>query len=160
MPFRYRFFQDLDTFCIRQTNESFFQYALQTLYQALIEHIIQELHIVIAIIQCPPNTVFNEIFSQIHVVDDIIESNFRLNHPELCQVTRSIRIFSTESRTEGINSAQCRGSQLTFQLTGNSQTCLFAKEIIIINNRAVFILLQVIEILGSNLEHLTGSFTV
>ena len=53
-----------------------------------------------------------------------------------------------------------RGSQFTFQLSRYRQTGLFAKEIIIINNRSVFILLQIIKVLGSNLEHLSRTFTI
>ena len=160
MPFRYRFFQDLDTFCIRQTYKWFLQYPLQTFNQALIKHIVQELHIVITVVQCPLYTVFDEFFCQIHVVIDVIESYFRFNHPELSQMTRCIWIFRTECRSECINCSQSSSSQFTFQLSGNRQTGLFAKEIIIINNRSVFIFLQIIEVHGSNLEHLSGTFTV
>ena len=54
------------------------------------EHIIQELNIIIAVIQSPLHTIFDKFLSQIHVVVNVIESDFRLNHPEFRQVTRSI----------------------------------------------------------------------
>ena len=45
----------------------------------------------------------HEFFSQLHIILNIIKSNFRFNHPKFSQMTRSIRIFSTESRTKCIN---------------------------------------------------------
>ena len=160
MTFRYGIFQNLDTVCIGQTNKIIFQYTLQTLNQALVEHIVQELHIIRTVIQRPSHTVFDELFSQVHIICNVVESNFRFNHPELCQVTGSIGVFSTERRTECVNRSQSRSSQLTFQLTGDCQTCLFAKEIVIINDRAFFVFLQVIQVHGGHLEHLSGTFAV
>ena len=138
MTFYYSFLQYLDTFRIRQTDKFFLQHALQTFYQSFIEHIVQELHI----------------------ISNIIERNLRFNHPKLGQVTRRIGVLRTECRSKCINSPQSSSSQFTFQLSGNRQTGLFAKEIIIINNRSVFIFLQIIKILGSNLEHLSRTFTI
>ena len=160
MTFRYGIFQNLDAVCIGQTNKIIFQYTLQTLNQALVEHIVQELHIIRTVIQRPSHTVFDELFSQVHIICNVVESNFRFNHPELCQVTGSIGVFGTERRTECVNRSQSRSSQLTFQLTGDCQTCLFAKEIVIINDRAFFVFLQVIQVHGGHLEHLSGTFAV
>ena len=154
------FLQNLDTVCIRQTYKIIFQYTLQPFNQSLIEHIIQEFHVIRTVIQRPFHTIFNELFCQVHIVCDVVESNFRLNHPKLSQVTGSIGVFGTERRTKCIDSSQSCGSQLTFQLTGNSQTGLLAEEIIIIRDRTSFVFLQVIQIHGSHLKHLSGTFTV
>ena len=105
-------------------------------------------------------TILDELFRQLHIVQDIIESHFRLDHPELGQVARRIGVFRTESRTECINLSQSRSRQFTFQLSGNGQARLFTEEIVIINDRSVFILLQIIEVHGRHLEHLTRTFTV
>ena len=72
----------------------------------------------------------------------------------------SVGVFCTECRAESINRTQRCCSQFTFQLSGNSQASLLAKEIVIIDNRSVLILLQIIQVLGGNLKHLTSSFTV
>ena len=153
-------FQNLDTLCIRQTNEIILQHTLQTFNQALVEHIVQELHIIRTVIQRPFHTIFNELFCQVHIVSNVVESHFRLNHPELCQVAGSIGVFSTECRTECIDSTHRRSSQFTFQLAGYSQTCLLAEEVVIIRDRTSFVFLQVIQTHGSYLEHLSGTFTV
>ncbi len=75
-------------------------------------------------------------------------------------MARSIGVFCTECRTKRINSSQCRSSKFTFQLSGNRQTGLLTKEVVIINDRTGFILLQIIEVLRCYLEHLSGTFTV
>ena len=90
MSFCYGILQYLNTLSIRQTYEIFFQYALQTFYQPLIEHVIQELHIIGTVIQSPFHTVFDKLFRQIHVIRNIIECHFRLNHPELGKMTGGI----------------------------------------------------------------------
>ena len=153
-------FQDLDSFRIRQTDEIVFQHSLQTFDQTFIEHIVQKFDIVHAVVQSPLYTILDELFRQLHIVQDIIESHFRFDHPELGQVTRSIGVFRTESRAECINLSQSRSGQFTFQLSGNSQARLFAKEIIFINDRSVFILLQIVQVHGCHLEHLACTFTV
>ena len=160
MTFCYSFLQYLDTFRIRQTDKFLLQHALQTFYQSLIEHVVQKLHIIIAVVKRPLYTIFNKVFGQIHIISNIIERNLRFNHPKLGQVTRRIGVLRTECRSKCINSPQSSSSQFTFQLSRYRQTGLFAKEIIIINNRSVFIFLQIIKILGSNLEHLSRTFTI
>jgi len=160
MSFRNSFFKNLDTICIRQTYEIIFQYTLQTFNQAFVEHIVQELHIIRTVIQRPFHTIFDELFCQVHVVCNVVESHFRLNHPELCQVAGSVGVFGTERRTECVDSAQSSSCQLTFQLTGNSQTCLLTEEIIFIRDRTSLVFLQVIQVHGSHLEHLSGTFTI
>ena len=160
MSLRYGFFQNLDTFRIRQTNEAFFQNTLQTFYQALVKHIVQELHVIGAVIQSPLYAELDEFFRQVHVIGNVVERDFRLNHPELRQVTGSIGVFGAERRSERIDSAQCRSGELTFQLAGNRQAGLFAEEIVIVDNGTVFIFLQIIQVHRSNLEHLSGAFTV
>ena len=160
VTFRNGIFQNLDTIRIRQTNEIILQYTLQTFNQALIEHIVQELHIIRTVIQRPFHTIFDELFCQVHIVGNVVERNFRLNHPELCQMAGSIGVFGTESRTECVDSTQSSGRQFTFQLTGYCQTCLLAEEVVIIRDRTSFVFLQVIQIHGSYLKHLSGTFTV
>ena len=116
MTFGNGLFQYPDTFRIGQANETLFQNTLQTLHQALIKHIIQELHIIGTVIQGPLHTEFDEFFRQIHVIGNIIERNFRLNHPELRQVTGSIGVFRAERGSKRIDSTQRRSRKLAFQL--------------------------------------------
>ena len=102
-------------------NEIGIQYTLQTSDQALINHLVQESKVVLAVLECPTDTVLDEIFLQLHQTVHIQESNLWLYHPELSQVARSITVLCTEGWTEGVDSTECRSTQLTLQLTGNGQ---------------------------------------
>ena len=51
----------------------------------------------------PTNTVFDEVFFEVHQLFLIEESNLGLYHPELGQVARSITVLSAECRTEGVD---------------------------------------------------------
>ena len=160
MTFSNSLFQYLDAVRIRQTYERFFQYTLQTFNQAFVKHIVQELHVVSTVIQSPLHTEFDKLFRQIHIVRNIVERYFRFHHPELSQMAWSIGVFCTKCRAKSINSAQCRSSKFTFQLSGNRQTGLLTKEVVIINDGTDFIFLQIIEVLRRYLKHLSGTFTV
>ena len=116
MSFGYGFFQNLNTFRIRQADKVMFQDKLQTFDQLFIKHIVQELDIIHTVIQSPLYTIFDKVFRQLHIFSNLIESNFRFDHPELGQVARCIGVFGTECRSERINSSQRHGSQFTFQL--------------------------------------------
>ena len=59
-------FQYLDTFRIRQAHEAFFQDTLQTFNQALIKHVIEELHIVGTVVQSPLYTILEEAVAKGH----------------------------------------------------------------------------------------------
>ena len=74
--------------------------------------------------------VLEEVFCEVLVVFGIVEGHFRFNHPELCQVACGVRIFRTESGSEGVNLSQSHGSQFPFQLTGNSQVGFTLKKVL------------------------------
>ena len=72
----------------------------------------------------------------------------------------SIRILSAERRAEGVDSTQGGSSQLALQLTRNGQRGLLTKEVVVIDNLTLLVLLQVVEVLGSYLEHVACTLTV
>ncbi len=107
------FLQDVDTFGIGQAHEGFLEYTLQTLQEGLVDHLVEELQVVLAVVQCPTDTVFNEVFFQVHQLLLVEESHFRLHHPELCKVARRVAVLGAEGGSEGIDGTQCRRPQLT-----------------------------------------------
>ena len=111
-------------------------------------------------LQCPAHAVFDKVLFQIHQLVLLDKRHLWLNHPELCQVARSVAVLSTESRTEGIDLTQCHSSQLTLQLTRYGQTSLFAEEIVTIVDLTLLVLLEVVEVFGSHLEHLSCTLAV
>ena len=152
--------KDADTLCVVEAHEVFTKHTFETFDESLINHLVEELEVILAVVECPTHTVLDEIFLQIHQVIEIHESDFRLNHPELCQVARGVGVLGTESRAEGVDGSEGCSTQFTFQLTRNGEGSLLAKEVVIVDDTAVLVLLQVVEVLGRHLEHLTCTLTV
>ena len=154
------FLQDVNTLGIGQTHEGILQHTLQTSNQCLVNHLVEESKIILTVLQCPTDAIFDKVLLEVHQLILVHEGNLRLHHPELSEVTGSIRVLGTERRTEGIDSAQCRSTQLALQLSGYRQRSLLAEEVIVIDNLTILVLLQVIQVLGGHLEHITGTLTV
>jgi sarcosine oxidase subunit beta len=55
-----------------------------------VDHVIQILKILAAAIKSIPDQVFHKLLGQIHIIIQIIKCHLRLNHPEFCQMPRSI----------------------------------------------------------------------
>ena len=51
---------------------------------------VEEFKVVLAVLQSPTDTVLDEVFLKIHQTSEVEECYLRLNHPELCQVARSV----------------------------------------------------------------------
>ena len=153
-------FQYFDTLGVGQAHELRVHHALQALYQARVYHLVEEGQVVPAIIQRPLHAVLDELFFQVHQFVQVGKGHLGLNHPELGQVTRRVGVLGTESRPERIDGAQGSGCQLAFQLAGHRQAGLLAKEVVIVDDGAVLVLLQVVEVHRSHLKHLSGALAV
>ena len=154
------FLQNLHAPRVIQADKVFLEDAFQTLYQALVDHLVEEIQIILAVVKSPTDAILDEILLDVHQLRQVNEANLRLYHPEFSQMAGSVAVLGTERRTEGIDGTQCCSTQLSFQLTGHGQRCLLAKEIIRVYDTAILILLQVIQVLGCHLEHLASAFAI
>ena len=75
-------------------------------------------------------------------------------------MARRITVLSTEGGAEGIDSTEGSSTQLAFELSGNGERSLLTKEIIVVDNLPLLVLLQVLEVLGGYLEHVACTLTV
>ena len=130
LTFCHSSFKQCNTFCVSETHKFSVNYRTKTLKQRIVDHLVEEFEIFHAVIECPTHAILDEVFFQIHQSLEIHESNFWLNHPELCQVARSVGVFSTEGWTKSVDGTQSGRTQLTFELTRHSETSRFSKEII------------------------------
>ena len=71
----------------------------------------------------------DKILSETHIILQIIECDFRLNHPEFCQVTAGFGFFSTECRSKTVDFTKSHCRRFAIQLSGLGQIG-FASEII------------------------------
>ena len=129
---RLRIFQNLDGFGVAYSLEIIFENKIQLFQKShaaslsfwlqlvfIFLSFCQKFKIVFAMFQDILQYIFYKIFCQIHVLVKIAESNFRLDHPEFSQVTRSIRVFSPESRAKGIYLPESHSKSFCFQLSRN-----------------------------------------
>ena len=152
--------ENLNTLCIRQANELCIHNGFETFNKTFVYKLIEEEKVVHAVVQSPANAELNEVFFEIHEFVFLYESYFGFNHPELSQVARCIGILCAEGRTESVDLSQSHSTQFAFELSADGECGLFAKEIVGIVYLSVFVFLEVIEVLGRYLEHLSGTFAV
>src|SRR5690606_13664207 len=104
--------------------------------------------------------VFQEIFCQVYIVLQVIEGYFRLHHPELSQVTCSIRVLGTECRPEGVHPAQSHSCSFCFKLARNGKVGFLSEKILSIVYFTFLISWNIVEVEIGNPEHLTGTFVI
>ena len=149
-----------DAVGVGQAHEGFLQHTLQSGNERLVDHLVEELQVVLAIVERPAHAVLDEIFLKVHQLFLIDESHLGLHHPELGQMARCVRVFSTERRSERVDGSQGRSAQLAFELSADGERCLLAEEVVVVDNLSVLVLLQVVEVLCRDLEHVAGTFAV
>ena len=111
-------------------------------------------------IQRIADEVFEEVLGQFHVVFQIVERRFGLDHPELRRMARGIGVFGTERGAERVDAAQRQRAQLAFELARHGEVARFAEEILRIIDRALLGPRQVVQIERRHLEHRTGALAV
>ena len=154
------FFEQTNTFCVRQTHEFGVDHGVQAIEQGFVDHIIEEFEVLSAVFECPTYAVLDEVFFEIHQLREVHKGNFRLNHPELRKVARGVRVFGAEGRTEGVDRTECCGTEFAFELSRYGQARALTEEVVGIVDLSFVIFAQIIEILRRYLEHLSGTFAV
>ncbi len=89
----------------------------------------EELDVVAAVVEGILDAVFQEVLGQVHVLVDVDERHFRLDHPELRQVAGCVGVLGTECGSEGVDGPQGGGSKLTLELAADGQGCGLAEEV-------------------------------
>ncbi len=134
--------------------------ALQTADGVLVNVLSEELQIVATLGQYGVEDILQHGFGQGGVIFQIVERHFRLDHPELGQVTAGVGVFGAEGRPEGVDLGEGAGIGFGVQLAGYGQEGLFAEEIFVVVHLACVGTRQVFQIQGGDAEHLAGTFGV
>ena len=74
-----------------------------------------------ALLQHVAEDPLEEPLGQVHVVVELEEGHFRLDHPELGQVPRGVGVLGAERGAEGVDLAQRAGEDLGLQLAADGQ---------------------------------------
>ena len=128
--------------------------------KALVDKLVEERHFFRRILENIRDHELDHVLGHAHIVRQVRERHFGLDHPELGGVARGVGIFGAEGRAEGVDIAESLCEGLTVQLTGHGQIRLLAEEVFGIVDRAIFESGRVIEVERRHLEHFAGTFTV
>ena len=153
-------FEYLYAFGIRESHEVDADNRTESFEETFVDHFVEEVEVVLAIVESPLYAELDEFLFEVHEVLFVVEADFRFDHPEFGQVARCVRVLGTESRSEGVDGSEACGSEFAFELSGNSQTRCLAEEVVVIFDLSVLVFLEVVEVFGSDLEHLSCAFTV
>ena len=88
---------------------------------ALVDVLGEELHVLLAVGQHVAADALQEPLGQRHVVGQLEERRLRLDHPELGQVPRRVRVLGAKRRAERVNLAERRGVDFAFELAGDGE---------------------------------------
>ena len=127
-----------------------------TFFNALVD----ELHVVHALVQDGFENIFQKRFGQIGVVIQIGKGHFRLDHPELGKMACGVRIFGTEGRAKSVNLRQCQAERFNIQLARNGEENFLAEKIFREINLAFVGTRQVHHVQCRDTEHLAGTFGI
>ena len=76
-------FEDLDALCVGKAYEVIFDYEVESLDELLVEVLVEEFDVVLAVLEGIPDAVFDEFLGEVHVVFYLVEGHLGLDHPEL-----------------------------------------------------------------------------
>ena len=112
-------FEDFDRLGVRQAAElggdDFFQRGDGRFVVVLVE----QGHVLAALLQRVLENPLEEPLGQVHVVGQLVEGDFGLDHPELGEVPRGVAVLGPEGGAEGVDFAERAGEDfaLSWPLT-------------------------------------------
>ena len=152
--------QHLDGVGVGDAAEFAVCHQLQALDKALVDELVEESHLIRAVVQHIADDVLGHRLGGVHVAAQVAERHLRLDHPELGCVAGGKALLRPEGGAKGVHLAECHGHGLGFQLAGNGQVDRLLKEVLGIIHGAVLVLGHVLQVQGGHAEHLTGTLAV
>ena len=152
--------QDLDGLSVGDAAELAVCHQLQALDQALVDELVEEGHLIGAVVQHVADDELGHGLGGVHVAFQVAESHLGLDHPELGGVAGGKALLGTEGGAEGVHLAKGHGHGLGLQLAGNGQVDGLLKEVLAVIHGAVLVLGHVLQVQRGDLEHLTGTLAV
>ena len=98
--------------------------------------------------------------ASVHVVVEFEERHLRLDHPELGQVPRRVRVLGAERRAERVDLAERAGVDFAFELPADGEIRRLAEEVLRVVDLAVGVRGGLSGSSVRDAEHLAGPFAV
>ena len=153
-------FQDLDGVGVADPAELAAGHQLQPLDQPLVDELVEEVHLVGAVVQHIADDVLGHGLGHVHIAGQVAEGHLRLDHPELGGVPGGKALLRPEGGPKGVHLAKGHGHGLGLQLARDGQVDRLAEEILAVVGATVLSFGQVVQVQGGDPEHLARALAV
>ena len=152
--------EDLDGIGIGHMSEIGVEDMVEAVQKALVDELVEEVHLFGCILQHIADDVFEHVFGQLHVVLEVCEAELGLDHPELSCVTGGVGDLCAESRSEGVDIAEGKGIGLDIKLAADGQVDWLAEKVLGVVDFSVLCSGKLLHGKGRHLEHLSCALGV
>jgi hypothetical protein len=121
--------EDLDAFSVGHSFERCLNDMLKSGDQTLLDSFVEEGHVIWVVLEHKLDAKLNVIFCTVHVVLKSSECQFWFNHPELAQMSWSVGVLGSESRSERVSISQTNCDSFDVKLSTHGQVSGSAKQI-------------------------------
>ena len=133
---------------------------LKALDESFIHELVEELHLLGSVCKDIADDILEHSLSVLHVVLQVRESHFGLDHPELRRVAGRVGLLRAERRAESIDVPERERKGLDVKLSADCQVRGLSEKVLGIVDLAVLSEGKLIEGKSRHLEHLAGAFRV
>src|SRR5262249_37391866 len=91
--------------------------------------LVEEGHVIGTLLQRVLENPLEEPLAEVHVVGQLVEGHFGLDHPELGEMTRGIAVLGAKGGAEGVDFAERAGEDFAFELAADGEIGGLAEEI-------------------------------
>ena len=122
--------QDVDGVRVGHPGKAAVLDVVEPLQQSLVHKLVEEFQFFRRMLHHVGNDIADHFLGQRHVVKQIGEGDFRLDHPEFRGVALGVALFRAEGRAEGIDVAEGGAEGFHVQLAGNRQAGGLAEKVL------------------------------
>ena len=106
---------------VGNAGEPAFEHPPQAILKPGADKTIEQSQVIRAMLQHMPHAMGHQPLGQLHVVQDVAEGGFGLDHPEFRSVPGRVGVLGAERGPEGVDAPERAGERLPFQLTGDRE---------------------------------------
>ena len=133
---------------------------LQGVEYGFLHTLIEKLQVFPAILENVANGIFEKLLGNAHVVLQVIERHFWLNHPEFGQMAWCVAVLGAEGGPKGINFGKIQGKYLGLHLAADRKICGSTKKVLLPIYVTVSGPGDILQIQRGDVEHLTGALAI
>ena len=103
---------------------------MKSVEQSTVDALVEEVHLLRRVLHDIAKDVFYHRLSEVHGIFQISERYFRLDHPELCRVSLSVGVLSSEGWPECVYVSERKSKNLCLQLSAYREVRRLSEEVL------------------------------